>query len=746
MRSESHASPMKAMFLAILMVMMVQTGYMDIWNNSVSNDSSLDEATPKESGASGNSLIPSSLGADLMVDEMIGDITFRYKEDYNGNGTAWMVKDIHDKNSLGNHPTLGHSGGHVTSLMTMNDILYFPAQDIEDNELWRSDGTESGTYMVKNIRSNYSYGTGPSYLNQSQPRSIVNYGNNIYFRALGDSGGFELWKSDGTESGTVMAKDIEPGPPGSNPYYLELAGDVIYMRARSSNYGEELYAFDISNGTSWLVKDINSGSADSGIDTIFAIGSSVYFSATDGIHGEELWKSDGTSSGTFMVKDINTGGALSNGSYPHDFATLDGNLFFVAYDGTSNAYAVWKSDGTASGTVILKNNSDNIKINGNYIHFKDGDGKLWRSDGTITETVLITDNHSVYDFYPTNDSIYIVERTLNPTIYSLWKFDKTNSGFKELVTGFSSMSQLFTIEDTLYFKGDDGTHGDELWRSDGTIAGTVLATDIANGSDGSNIGLNFEFANHNPWKAQKIGNTLYFTADDRVHDKELWAYDLGTNLASYEVTGSTCTISPTLPTGLNFDTGSCTISGTPSVVTSNTTYTVTANISGTDYQSTIWLSSAYRQLTPSAEGADLMVGNVMGDITFQYNASAASGSGSGSGSGSNSGTYNGNGTAWMVKDIRSGSSSSSPNYFTAVGNTLYFVTNDGTNGVELWKSDGTASGTVMVKDINSGGNSNPEYLTAVGNTVYFQADDGINGEELWKSDGTSAGTVMVKDI
>ena len=56
------------------------------------------------------------------------------------------------------------------------------------------------------------------------------------------------------------------------------------------------------------------------------------------------------------------------------------------------------------------------------------------------------------------------------------------------------MSQLFTIEDTLYFKGDDGTHGDELWRSDGTIAGTVLAADIANGSDGSNVGLNFEFS------------------------------------------------------------------------------------------------------------------------------------------------------------------------------------------------------------------------------------------------------------
>ena len=89
----------------------------------------------------------------------------------------------------------------------------------------------------------------------------------------------------------------------------------------------------------------------------------------------------------------------------------------------------------------------------------------------------------------------------------------------------------------------------------------------------------------------------------------------------------------------------------------------------------------------------------------------------------------------------------SPYYLTAVGNTLYFVANDGTYGYELWKSDGTAAGTVMVKDIYSGSSSSsPYYLTAVGNTLYFRANDGTNGYELWKSDGTASGTVMVKDI
>ena len=99
----------------------------------------------------------------------------------------------------------------------------------------------------------------------------------------------------------------------------------------------------------------------------------------------------------------------------------------------------------------------------------------------------------------------------------------------------------------------------------------------------------------------------------------------------------------------------------------------------------------------------------------------------------------------IVKDINSGSSN--PNELTALGNTLYFQANDGTNGEELWKSDGTASGTVMVKDIRSGSSSSsPYYLTAVGNTLYFQATDGTIGVELWKSDGTASGTVMVKDI
>jgi predicted flap endonuclease-1-like 5' DNA nuclease/alpha-tubulin suppressor-like RCC1 family protein len=88
------------------------------------------------------------------------------------------------------------------------------------------------------------------------------------------------------------------------------------------------------------------------------------------------------------------------------------------------------------------------------------------------------------------------------------------------------------------------------------------------------------------------------------------------------VTGATCTVSPALPTGLSIDSSTCTISGTPTVETSNTTYTVTAVISGVTFQTSVWLSSSYLELTPSAEGADLLIDEAMTNISFQYNASA----------------------------------------------------------------------------------------------------------------------------
>ncbi|HMC10901.1 MAG TPA: ELWxxDGT repeat protein, partial [Pirellulaceae bacterium] len=83
-----------------------------------------------------------------------------------------------------------------------------------------------------------------------------------------------------------------------------------------------------------------------------------------------------------------------------------------------------------------------------------------------------------------------------------------------------------------------------------------------------------------------------------------------------------------------------------------------------------------------------------------------------------------------------------------VGGVAFFAANDGTTGLELWKSDGTSAGTMLVKDIfagSVGSLSNYSYLTNVNGTLYFSAYDG-SGIELWKSDGTIAGTTLVKGL
>ena len=74
---------------------------------------------------------------------------------------------------------------------------------------------------------------------------------------------------------------------------------------------------------------------------------------------------------------------------------------------------------------------------------------------------------------------------------------------------------------------------------------------------------------------------------------------------------------------------------------------------------------------------------------------------------------------------------------------------DGTHGKELWKSNGIAAGTVLVRDINPGSGpslSPPDYMVAVGKLLFFQAENSLSNEELWQSDGTAAGTLMVADI
>ena len=83
-----------------------------------------------------------------------------------------------------------------------------------------------------------------------------------------------------------------------------------------------------------------------------------------------------------------------------------------------------------------------------------------------------------------------------------------------------------------------------------------------------------------------------------------------------------------------------------------------------------------------------------------------------------------------------------------VGSTglLYFIGDEDQHGSELWRSDGTAAGTRMVKDIRPGIGQGVYELVTVGQLVVFSGHDGERGVELWSSDGSEAGTRMIQDV
>ncbi len=160
-------------------------------------------------------------------------------------------------------------------------------------------------------------------------------------------------------AGSVLVKDITPGPALSGPSVLTNVNGVLYFAADDGVHGFELWKSDGTAAGTMLVQDINTGPAHSEPIQLLNLNGTLYFAAADGVHGDELWRSEGTRDTTVLVKDIN-GGVLP--SAPTALTDVNGTLFFTAYTGaipedtatTDTGRELWKSDGTAAGTVLVK--------------------------------------------------------------------------------------------------------------------------------------------------------------------------------------------------------------------------------------------------------------------------------------------------------------------------------------------------------------------------------------------------------
>ena len=178
----------------------------------------------------------------------------------------------------------------------------------------------------------------------------------LYFPADNGEHGSELWKTDGTEAGTVMVKDINPNPyRGSSLSLFVSVNGVLYFAGNDGEHGSELWKSDGTEAGTVMVKDINPN-RNSAPSSLVNVNGVLYFEGDDGEHGRELWKSDGSGENTILVRDIYPG---EKGSFPRDFTALNGRIYFWAV-GPMTGREVWVSDGTYEGTHILHDLSDGI--------------------------------------------------------------------------------------------------------------------------------------------------------------------------------------------------------------------------------------------------------------------------------------------------------------------------------------------------------------------------------------------------
>jgi ELWxxDGT repeat protein len=414
------------------------------------------------------------------------------------------------------------TGSGITSMAYYKGKLYFGADEgLFGKELWSSDGTDTGTHMLKNISPLL-----PIFGEEgSEPDNFAEVNNQLLFSAATIQTGTELYRTDGTAAGTGLVKDIWNGMIGSTPKELTPLNGQVYFYADGDSPGEELFKSNGSAAGTLLVKDIYPTSYASQPRNLFNANRFLLFSAEDGKNGRELWVSGGIAGNTTMLKDIYPG---SSGSDPYAFANLDSVTCFL-----NRVHQLWVTDGTTAGTKMLKQFntvSGTLTRAGNLLYFAadggSGSGKeLWATDGTAAGTFEVMDiapgtaYSDPLSMTAMDDRIYFSAFVSGDR--ELWRSDGTKAGtflVKDInSSGSSTPLELTRINRRIYFSALSSA-GRELWETDGTTAGTTMVMDIRPGPLGSD-----------PQTLYNAEGILYFTADDSTHGRELWKYNSGCN-------------------------------------------------------------------------------------------------------------------------------------------------------------------------------------------------------------------------
>jgi trimeric autotransporter adhesin len=702
-------------------------------------------------------------------------------------GSSLSVHLTKDINKLSESLPRNYPANAPASFAVLNNISYFFAEDgTHGRELWRSNGTPAGTYLVKDIHAGSAH---------SEGGGIVAANGLLYFSAYTVVTGAEIWVSDGTSQGTKLLMDLYQGPDGSHPNQFVEVDGMVFFAASRDNINNQLWKTDGTEAGTQLVKDIQSDIGYSILEVTKA-NHLVYFIANTWSSGYQLFRSDGTDAGTYIVKETGYFGYGHAFSAPMQLTEYDSKLFFSVDDGGGRR--LWKSDGTADGTGYATANTD-VFVRSDYMSLNNnfpfsilnnilylsasttpfGEWDLYAYDAVGSDDIFIVQDFASSEGFVVPPDMLVVNNSLIFKVISnvngwhdeLWSLDAL-SGEKRQIKLFQADAGVYiygfyNADGELYFVVHDNETGNELWKSDGTNGGTTLVRDINAGPGGSFPG-DLTFCN----------GRLLFSAFTMESGNELWSAsgndaallkDINTTSTNSSYAGSnfiykgigahgdqvvfnafTSALGHELYKSDGTNAGTVLLNdiwpgeagGYPNnfLFKRNVTYFIGDNPAGTALYQTDGTTVGLRKITPEINRDLYFVVNYNisdNGIAFYTLQSRFTGQLE---------LWRSDGTDQGTFMLTAGLSYFYQNYVAAAGKNVFFIAGDFDTGYELWESDGSIAGTKMVKDINPGtGGSDPYSLFVYKNEVYFGAYNGST-YSLWKSDGSEKGTFQLKEI
>jgi ELWxxDGT repeat protein len=599
-------------------------------------------------------------------------------------------------------------------------VVFLVADPLHDyaSRLWRSDGTERGTYPVGGLPHPVHFGNG-----YFVPETFAEAGSRMIFPAARKRGEERLWTAS---LPPVSASPLAGCPAGcpivTSPLQPLPSGKVVFTGSASGS-PEALWVSDgTAEGTRPLANPCPGGCSSSANFVI--LGSAVYLGVEDA-GGHALWRTDGTREGTVLLARV---------ALPFEpGGTLLGDQAFLGVSNGVRISELWATDGSPGGTRHVRT-FGRAAASSNPAFAPFGDGVLftaaqdastrgwWWSDGTSTRKLTTFCPACFFQAQQvtTGGLAFVLTGGLEQIgIYAphLIRTDGTRAGTREILaldsdsfvrSPFSFAGRFFFLRcDTDYAEPGTILRRCGFWSSDGTPEGTGPRIPLPVLSDIT--------------PPVVVDGSFYFTLSTRD------------GFFVYQSDG--------------------TRAGTRPIVRFSPYGYYPVEIAGAGGWIFLALSGEFRRLNAAApEGTDFIFGGYVSGLRelngrllfFGSDGREPARAGLWSTDGTPEGTRF---LAPVLPEALTSYPFLGPPEWTRLGSRLVFRGLDPEHGFELWATDGTAEGTVLLQDIAPGKTSSfPTSLVRVGDQVWLTADDGDHGRELWVTDGTPEGTRLALDL